>query len=547
MPRLPLVLSALVYLLAIVAPAAAAGDDPLQALLEGEFALQEGRFDTAAEAYVVAAETSDDPQLAERAARVALLAKNEALAERAMRRWRTLAPDSGAARQLGAVLALRGGDVESAAGALAELIADGDDGWKLALQALAGERQSAAAAAVLTALVERDALPAALEPQLGFGGLAQRMMLPAVALSVAERITQRHPQAPRGWLWRAELERQQGAQSEALATLRRAVLLPGLDTPLRLAAAAQFDALGEPAAAAEVLAQGEQDDTLLANRAAYLARAEATDALQALYEEVLAGAEPHPPARLFLLGQLAELRKQPQEALGWYGRIRDDPLADDAVLRIAVVRHGLGELDAAIAGLRAFQESDSEDGEALVQSFLLEADLLQRSRKPEAMIEVYDRGLAMFEDEPDLLYGRALAHERVDQVDQAIADLRRLLELEPDNVEAMNALGYTLADRTDQHEEALALITRALEAKPDNPAIVDSMGWVLFRLGRLEEALVHLRRAFELQRDPEVGAHLGEVLWVSGEQEEARSVWRLAEEIDASNRTLRRTRERLDP
>lgn len=547
MQRLPLVLSALVYLLGLADPAWSATDDPLQALMEGEFALQEGRFEEAAEAYVSAAEASDDPQLAERATRVALLAKHEALAERAMRRWRELDPKSGAARQLGVVLALRTGDVETATTTLAALVAEGEDGWKLALQALAGERQSAATASVLTALVDRDALPDALDGQLGFGGLAQRIALPALALRVAERITMRHPEAPRGWLWRAELERQAGSKAEALATLRRAVLLPGLDTPLRLAAAAQFDALGEPAAAAEVLAKGDQDDTLLANRAAYLARAEATDALQALYEEVLAGEEPHPPARLFLLGQLSELRKMPEEALGWYGQIRDDPLADDAVLRVAVVRHGAGRLDEAVAGLRAFQASDSENGEVLVQAFLLEAELFQRSGRPADMVEVYDRGLAMFEDEPDLLYGRALAYERLDRVDDAVADLRRLLELEPDNVEAMNALGYTLADRTDRLDEALELITRAFEARPDNAAIVDSMGWVLFRLGRIDEALVHLRRAFELQRDPEVGAHLGEALWVSGAQEEARSIWRLAEELDASNRTLRRTRERLDP
>ncbi len=547
MPRLPLVLSAVVYLLVLAGPARPAGEDALQALMEGEFALQEGRFDAAAEAYVVAAEASDDPTLAERAARVALLAKHEALSERALRRWGELDPKSGIARQLGAVLALRRGEVEPAFTALAGLVAESDEGWKLALQALAGERQSTASAAVLSALVERDALPDAVDAQLGFGGLAQRMALPAVAQRVAERITLRHPDAPRGWLWRAELERQAGSKAEALATLRRAVLLPGLDAPLRLAAAAQFDALGEPAAAAEVLAAGEQDDTLLANRAAYLARAEATDALEALYEEVLAGAEPHPPARLFLLGQLSELRKSTDDALGWYLRIADDPLADDAVLRIAVVRHGAGKLDEAIAGLHAFQQSDSENGEVLVQSFLLEADLLQRSGRHAGMVEVYDRGLAMFEDEPDLLYGRALAHERLDSVDAAIGDLRRLLDLEPENVEAMNALGYTLADRTDQLDEALDLISKAFEAKPDNPAIIDSMGWVLFRLGRIEEALVHLRRAFELQRDPEVGAHLGEALWTSGEQEEARSIWRLAEEIDPANRTLQRTLERLQP
>ena len=139
-----------------------------------------------------------------------------------------------------------------------------------------------------------------------------------------------------------------------------------------------------------------------------------------------------------------------------------------------------------------------------------------------AMIAAMDRSLAVIEFDLDGTIRRA-------------------------NDNFLNALGYTLADRTDQLDEALALITKAFEARPDNAAIVDSMGWVLFKLGRVDEALVHLRRAFELQRDPEVGAHLGEALWVSGALDEARSIWRLAEELDASNRTLRRTRERLDP
>ena len=108
----------------------------------------------------------------------------------------------------------------------------------------------------------------------------------------------------------------------------------------------------------------------------------------------------------------------------------------------------------------------------------------------------------------------------------------------------MNALGYTLADRTDRYDEALKLIQRALELRPDTPAIIDSLGWVLHRLGRTEEALPHLRRAFELQRDAEVAAHLGEALWVHGDKDEARSIWRLGREIDPDNRALKQALEK---
>ena len=105
------------------------------------------------------------------------------------------------------------------------------------------------------------------------------------------------------------------------------------------------------------------------------------------------------------------------------------------------------------------------------------------------------------------------------------ADLQRILEEDPDHADALNALGYTLADQTDRQQEALVYITRALELKPDNAAILDSMGWVQYRIGNYPEALRYLRRANDMGPDAEIAAHLGVVLWVSGEREQARRVW----------------------
>jgi tetratricopeptide (TPR) repeat protein len=537
-----------VYLLAAGAPLRAADDDALLALMIGEFALQEGRFADAAEAYVEAAELSSDPALAERAARVSLLAEDAVLSARALARWRELAPGSPGARQMAVVLALREERVDVALEALRKLLDGADEtGWRLALQALAGERQSKAVATVMQRLVAEDRLPDALEPLLGFGGLAQRLGLSEVSAKLALVVTERHPQLPRPWLWRAEIERQREDSTAARASVLKALALPDLDTPLRLSAAAMLDALGEPLAAAAALAEGEQSDATLAGRAAYLARAEATEALDALYAELQLGSTPLPSARLFLLGQLAELREQPAQALDWYRQVDDPSNTDQAQLRIAMVLEQSGDLDAALASLHAYQQSDSENGEALVNAYLLEADMLQRRSRFEEALAVYERGLGVFEDDPELIYARALGLEKLDRIDEALRDLRHLQMLDPDNADTLNALGYTLADRTDRFEEALSLIERALRLKPDNPAIIDSMGWVLFKLGRLEESLVHLRRAFELQRDAEVAAHLAEVLWASGLKDEASSILRLGEEIDPENRVLQRTRERLQP
>ncbi|MCB1798279.1 MAG: tetratricopeptide repeat protein, partial [Gammaproteobacteria bacterium] len=131
-------------------------------------------------------------------------------------------------------------------------------------------------------------------------------------------------------------------------------------------------------------------------------------------------------------------------------------------------------------------------------------------------------------EDHDLRYNRALYIVELGDFEGMERDLRRLLDEDPDHADALNALGYTLADRNERLDEAFALVSRALKLRPDSPAVLDSMGWVLYRQGDLEQAAVYLRRALDLSQDDEIAAHLGEVLWVSGKQADARTVWRQA-------------------
>jgi tetratricopeptide (TPR) repeat protein len=131
-------------------------------------------------------------------------------------------------------------------------------------------------------------------------------------------------------------------------------------------------------------------------------------------------------------------------------------------------------------------------------------------------------------DNKDLLYARALIGEKLDMMDLTERDLRAILKQDADNAQALNALGYTLADRTNRVQEALQLIQRALALKPDDPFILDSMGWVQYKLGNNEEAIKYLKRALSIRNDAEISAHLGEVLWVTGNRSQARTVWQKA-------------------
>jgi tetratricopeptide (TPR) repeat protein len=148
-------------------------------------------------------------------------------------------------------------------------------------------------------------------------------------------------------------------------------------------------------------------------------------------------------------------------------------------------------------------------------------------------------------DSVDLLYDVAMVAEKLDRIDEVEARLKRLIELKPDNAQALNALGYTLVDRTPRTAEGLKLIERALQIAPDDPFILDSMGWANYRMGRLDDSEKFLRRAFGDQADPEIAAHLGEVLWAKGERERANELWQSQLKSSPDNPVLIETMRRL--
>ncbi|TLX21020.1 tetratricopeptide repeat protein [Thermomonas fusca] len=516
--------------------------DPLEASLAGEFALQGGLLPEAARHYLDAARAAQDPVLAERATRIALLADEDALAREAYDTWQALAPQpSLEARMVAASLALRAGDKRAARRELRALLAE-PDGWRPALTALVGAvgRQQALVVAMLEEIVARDALPHQLQAWLGFGGLAQRLEQPKLVDRIVQQVVARFPGEPRVALLRAQLLREGGKLEEARAALAALGEPAQLPPTLRWALAGEYDALGDPGKAAQVLALGAQDEAMYARRAALLDKAGDKAGLTALYEELKRGATTPNPMRRLLLGQLAELLERHDEALTWYAKVPGERMQGAARLRAANVLHAMGRPGQAFEALRALQADPELTDDDRRDGYLLEAELRQKAKDANGEQEAYARGLAAFPDDPALLYARGLMWERLDQIGKAEADLRRLLVIDPDNVAALNALGYTLADRTDRYREALELIDRARVAEPGNAAIIDSYGWVLFRLGKARAALDHLRHAYALQQDPDIASHLGQVLWVLGRKEEARKYFDDARRLDPDNRSLQR-------
>lgn len=552
MPAMMRISLVIPLLLALALPAQAARkpapvrEEPLGAVMAGEFALQAGQLSEASRWYLQAARASEDAGLAERATRIALLSNDDAGAAEALKLWRARAPKSLAMRSAEATLAIRRNNARTARRELATLIADPDEmGWRYALTALgSGGRDPELSAKLLGELVDDGAIPPQLQAWLAFAGLAQQLDQPELSKRIVGLVVTRFPQEPRVALLHASQLRRAGDADGARKVLDGLHEAAAAAPELRLATAAEYEALGDSQAAAGMLAEGVQDDQTYALRASLLAKADDNSALTALYDE-LRKEDPEPePERRLLLGQMAEFLKRPQEALDWYRSVASGSARSEARLRSANTLFELDRKTDALAELKSLQGDAAADDEARINAYLLEAELRRKGGDDDAELEVFARGLAAYPDDVEILYSRGLAWERRDRIDRAEADFRKILVIDPENTATLNALGYTLADRTQRFQEALQLIDRARTAEPDNAAIIDSYGWVLYRIGRLPEALVELRRAYALQKDPEIAAHVGEVLWVMGQKDEARRYFEEARKLDPENRSLQRALEK---
>jgi tetratricopeptide (TPR) repeat protein len=234
------------------------------------------------------------------------------------------------------------------------------------------------------------------------------------------------------------------------------------------------------------------------------------------------------------MGQAAEGLKRVDEAIDWYQKVESGDWVR-AQLKIATL---VAKQQGLAAGREYLQRIQPRSAEDRVQMIQVEAQLLRDAKAWRETYEMLSKAVDSYPDSFELLYDRAMAAERVDLIDVLESDLRRVIKMKPDYAHAYNALGYTLADRTTRHEEARDLIEKAHRLSPEDPFILDSLGWVNYRLGNTADALRHLQLAYSMRPDPEIAAHLGEVLWKSGQRDEAQKIWRAALTENPNHETL---------
>jgi len=513
-------------------------------MMVAEVALERGDCREAAEQYVTIAAASSEPKVAARATQVGLACAQLDSARRSAARWRALEPQSGEAALAAAIIALqlyRLDDARAALGAWRDMGSAGAQDPGQFAELLARESDATAAYRVFTDVLSGPDPTA--EVLLAQARLAQQSFDLNAAIGHAEKA----------------LEIDTRLSEARLLIIRSRVMLGQVDEALAQAREIQGDLSGEDAfIVADVLTAADRDDAAreelqrlretpeLANAAdRRLGALDIADGDLAAAEAkftALMGERGSTALALFYLAQIAERKGDDTRALKSYELLADSSLGLTARSSAARLLLKQGERQKAMQILEDYARSHPDEA---VEVTAARGNLLAGQGMFEAAIADLDAALQRYPGHPTLEYQRATVLERAGRKRESVAAFKALARKRPDDPGIANALGFTLADHRAELGNAEKLVKRALQVSPDNPAIQDSQAWVLFRRGKKQEAAAILEQAYRNLRDPEIGAHYGEVLWSLGDQGRAHYVWQQALNVDPSNSVLRGTIARL--
>ena len=525
--------------------------DVMYKVLVAEVALQRGHYNVAIKNYLQLGETRQDPRMLERAARIAVYAHDDKDALEAAKQWVALEPKNIDAREVVTAFYIRSGQYDEAQRQLEALLKlndkEGNENSFMLVAGLLGRQQDKQAALeVMQRLVNsRPDDPNAL---LALSHLAVRAGVLDQAEQAIKRVVELQPDRVDANIQLARILAMRGKSGEALKLLVDAVKKQPKNKSLRTMyarALADNNQVDKAYTQFKIIYKQSPGDLenlrLLAMVSLQLNRLEEGERYFLTLNRSNQGYESESS---YYLGRIAEeFHKDPDAAIKWYSKVERGEKYLESQIRIALLLADKGEVDAARGQLSAI--APRSPGE-LVRIYLVDGQILRDAGRSQDALDVFTKGLKELPDNADILYARAMTEERMGQYDMAEKDLKQILARDPDNVDALNALGYSLADHTKRYQEALNYIKRALELKPDSYFVQDSMGWVNYRLGNYQEAVSYLRRALDASADSEIAAHLTEVLWVMGDKQAAREVWDKALKVAPGNKVLLDVMNRLN-
>jgi tetratricopeptide (TPR) repeat protein len=515
--------------------------------LLGEIALQRGDLPLAAKTYLDLAKRTRDARVARRAVEVASQARLPEVALEAARLWNSIEPGSAHSLQVLAAMLVAAKRVDEAGPVLEKLLsAEGvnrENGFMQLNRLLSGNPDKPSNLRVIRALAAKH--PDL--PQAHFA-IAQAAALAdddAAAIAAARRALELRPDWELAATFEAQLL-QKRSPAEAAKRLGQFIdKNPGArDARLSYARVLVLDKrLAEARKQFETVAAANPKNPDVIYAIGLLAfQLKDYPAAEGYIKRVLDLGYRDPDQARYLLGQIAEEQKQWPRAVEWYESIQDGDHVMPARMRTANAIAKQGKLDEARAFLKKVAADNPDERSQLL---VAEAQLLRDAQRHRDAFDLLSGELAKQPENTDLLYDLALTAEKLERFDLLETHLRKLIQLKPDHAHAYNALGYSFADRNTRLPEARKLIEKALELAPEDYFIMDSLGWVLYREGDLKGAARELRRAYGGRPDAEIGAHLGEVLWMLGERAEARRIWDEALKAGPENETLQKTIKRL--
>lgn len=518
-------------------------------LLVGEFAGNAGDMELSVESYNRAAMETPDARVAARASYIAVYGERYEDALVLLERWEELDPDDSEIARMYAITYLKLGQPLEAAtyiqGILDTVEGNGHEKALAVKRLLAKESSTEDGLVVLDALNKAD--PGNQHMLLLQARYAAQLEKYDDALELLDQVLEIDSTQADVHIIKARILAAQGKQEQAMALIALVLMEQPDNDHLRLQyarmlveqrqfnqAKAQFNLLLKD--------DPENADILLSLGLLDIETGELDEASIHLTHLVDMGQKQD--IANYYLGRIAQNREEHKIAISYYLKVKSGDYVFDSKMRIAGLFARLGRVDEGLQQLEVLAEKQTS-WPLRVRAYLAQGEILASKQRYAEGMEMYSRALQQKPDDADLLYARALMAEKVDRIDITEADLLKLLSAEPENANALNALGYTLADRTERLEEARDYIKRAAELVPDDPAILDSLGWVSYRLGNMQDALKWLGMAFERLEDAEIAAHYGEVLWKNNQREEAEKVWKIGLENNAEHPVLLETMHRL--
>lgn len=517
-------------------------------ILMAEIAGQRGEIGVAAELYNKAAQTADSAAVAGRSTQVANFTRDKARINRALKRWVEVAPSDADVYIMQAPFQMMEGDfdavvksVDTALGLAPEKssqflaqIADNLSELARPVQGLAVLKELA-----LYKKNDSDALYV-------YARLAEFYKQYPDALMAVNTVLEHDAEREDVLILKAEVLQRLGRGMDAMALLKGRAAKEEASEAMLFAYAKLLGENGNVAEARTIFGQlhlekPKNEEILFALGLLALEEKEGKQAKHYFSQLVTLGDSGKQAS--YFMGLSEELNKNVDAALIWFASVpMDSSRFQSAQSRYVNLLADNGQLEKARLHLKLLRK---EQPKRAVQYYIFEATFLRERKENQAAFDLYSEALNSTPNNIELLYGRAMTAESLHRLSALEDDLKKILEIDPNNDVALNALGYTLTDRTDRHQEALVLIEKALSLKPDDPFYLDSLGWVYYRLGNLEAAIRYLKQAIGLQDDVEFLAHLGEVLWQQGRHAKAKKIWQQGLKQTKDNELLNDTMRRF--